>query len=232
VVLTNGLACAIAVLASTPAVQAETDLRERSSLEVRFSTALAQADQASPSELPIPGAVPSTPVFGAKGSWRWYLSAGWGKEVDSSHDEFVIFGGGVSYFIVDDLSLNFELNGLYWDQESSTGFPDAHDAWGINFNLLLRWHFLARDRWSLYADGGAGFMGTTERVPGPDRDDSDGGTYFNFTPQAGVGASFEVAANARVLTGVRWHHVSNARTSKNNPGRDSLMIYAGVSFAF
>jgi hypothetical protein len=75
-------------------------------------------------------------------------------------------------------------------------------------------------------------MGTTQRVPGPDSDEPDGGTYFNFTPQAGVGASFAVAEDTRLLAGVRWHHISNARSSDNNPGRDSLEIYAGVSFAF
>jgi hypothetical protein len=218
------MVCVIVALGSPPTVHGEPDLRERASLEVRFPTALAQADQAEPAQLPIPQAVPPAPAFGEKDSWRWYLSGGWGKEIDSSHDEFVIFGGGVSYFM--------ELNGLYWDQESTTGFADAHDAWGVNFNLLVRWHFLARETWSIYVDGGAGVMGTTERVPGPDRDESDGGTYFNFTPQIGAGASIEIGHKTRLLSGVRWHHVSNARTSNNNPGRDSLMIYAGVSFAF
>jgi len=232
VVPTCGIVCVIVALGSSPTVQSNADLRERASLDIHFSKALVQADQTQPAQLPIPQAVPTAPAFGEKDSWRWYLSGGWGKEIDSSHDEFVIFGGGVSFFMVDNLSLNFELNGLYWDQESTTGFPDSHDAWGVNFNLLVRWHFLARETWSIYLDGGAGVMGTTERVPGPDRDDSDGGTYFNFTPQAGFGASFEFADNTRLLTGVRWHHVSNARTSNNNPGRDSLMIYAGVSFAF
>jgi hypothetical protein len=224
--------CAIVGLGSTPTVRSEPDLRERASLDIHFSKALVQADQTQAAQLPIPQAVTTAPAFGDKGSWRWYLSGGWGREIDSSHDEFVIFGGGVSFFMVDNLSLNFELNGLYWDQESTPGLPDAHDAWGVNFNLLVRWHFLARETWSIYVDGGVGAMGTTERVPGPDRDEHDGGTYFNFTPQAGAGTSIEVGPRTRLLAGVRWHHVSNARTSNNNPGRDSLMVYAGVSFAF
>jgi hypothetical protein len=211
------------------AVDGEPGLRERAELEIHFPTTLAQADPMQPAEMPVPR---DTPAFGEKGSWRWYLSGGYGREVNSTHDESVIFGGGASYFMADNLSLNFELNGLYFDQESESGVPDAHDAWGINFNLLVRWHFLARERWSLYVDGGAGVMGTTERVPGPEREEPDGGTYFNFTPQVGFGASFEVAANTRLLAGIRWHHVSNAQSSANNPGRDSLLLYAGVSFAF
>ncbi|MHC5007320.1 MAG: acyloxyacyl hydrolase [Planctomycetota bacterium] len=227
-----GMVCAIVGLGSTPTVQGDADLRNRVSLDIHFATALVQADQTPPAELPVRQVVSTAPAFGEKDSWRWYLTAGYGQEVNSSHDEFVIFGGGVSFFMVDNLSLNFELNGLYWDQESSTGFPDAHDAWGVNFNVLVRWHFLARETWSIYCDGGVGVMGTTERVPGPDRDESDGGSYFNFTPQIGAGASVEVGPRTRLLTGVRWHHVSNARSSNNNPGRDSLMVYAGVSFAF
>ena len=231
-VATCGILCGIVAAGTTPLPESEPYLRGQANLEIHFSTALAQADEPQPAQLSIPEAAALAPAFGDKGSWRWYLSGGYAKEIDSSHDEFVIFGGGVSFFMVDNLSLNFELNGLYIEQENTTGFPDSHDAWGVNFNLLVRWHFLARERWSIYFDGGAGVMGTTARVPGPDPDHSDGGTYFNFTPQAGFGASFEVAGNARLLTGVRWHHMSNARTSNNNPGRDSVLIYAGVSFAF
>ncbi|MHC4080437.1 MAG: acyloxyacyl hydrolase [Planctomycetota bacterium] len=231
-VLTCGIVCAIVVAGTTPPAGGEPDLRKRADLEVHFPTALAQADQTQPAELPVTHAVPPAAAFGDQGSWRWYVSGGYGREIDSSHDEFVIFGGGVSYFMADNLSLNFELNGLYIDQESESGVSDAHDAWGVNFNLLVRWHFLARERWSIYFDGGVGVMGTTERVPGPDREEPDGGTYFNFTPQAGFGGSLEVADNTRLLAGVRWHHISNAQTSHNNPGRDSLLVYAGVSFAF
>jgi hypothetical protein len=217
---------------STPAAESDPAIRAEADLEIRFPTALAQADETRHEQLPISAAAPPPPVFGAKSSWRWYLSVGYGWEINGTHDEFVIFGGGVSYFLADDLSLNFELNGLYHDQETASGFADSHDAWGINFNLLLRWHFLAAERWSLYADGGAGVMGTTERVPGPDSDEPEGGTYFNFTPQAGFGASFEITHNTRLLTGARWHHVSNAQTWDNNPGRDSLLLYAMVSIPF
>jgi hypothetical protein len=220
------------VAPAVPAVDGEPDLRARTALDIRFPAALAQADETGQEKLPVPRAVAPAPVFGEKDSWRWYLSGGYGWEFEATHDEFAIFGGGVSYFMADNLSLNFELNGLYWDQETESGYPDSHDAWGVNFNLLVRWHFLARETWSLYTDGGAGVMGTTERVPGPDSDEPDGGTYFNFTPQAGIGASFEVAPDTRLLAGVRWHHVSNARTWGNNPGRDSLLIYAMVSIPF
>jgi hypothetical protein len=126
--------------------------------------------------------------------------------------------------MIENVSLELELNAVYFDQAGD-------NAYGANFNLLARWHFLARDRWSLYVDGGGGVMSTTERVP--DRTGGiDRGSDFNFTPQGGVGLSHRVAENTRMLVGLRWHHISNARTHDENPARDSLLVYAGFSFAF
>jgi opacity protein-like surface antigen len=155
-------------------------------------------------------------VFGAADSWRFNLWGGYANDFD--HDEQGHAGIGVSWFFIENLSLDLEGNGLYFDQEGD-------NAWGGNFNLMFRWHFLMREKWSVYADIGAGMLGTSDDVP-------FNGTSFNFTPQVGAGVSYEIASNVRLMTGVRWHHISNARTSDDNPGRDSLMVYAGVSFPF
>jgi len=127
-------------------------------------------------------------------------------------------GVGLSWFFLDDLSIDIELMGIGVSQ-------DGDDAAGFNPNLMFRWHFLPRQTWSLYADGGCGLVIATEEVP-------DGGSNFNFTPQIGFGATYEIGVNTRLMAGVRWYHISNARLSEDNPGRDSLMVYAGVSFGF
>ncbi len=75
-------------------------------------------------------------------------------------------------------------------------------------------------------------MGTTEIVPGESLDPPKGGASFNFTPQTGAGVTFEVAENVRFFGGLRAYHISNANTNENNPARDSLFVYAGVSFPF
>ena len=49
------------------------------------------------------------------------------------------------------------------------------------------------------------------------------------TPQAGFGFTFEVADDTRLLVGGRWHHISNATLFDSNPGRDSLLLYLGLS---
>ncbi len=160
---------------------------------------------------------PSSARFGEKDSWRWFVQAGFAHEFNDESEHYLL-GVGLSYFMTDDLSIDLELNGFYVHQE-------VDDAFVSNFNVLLRWHFLARESWSLYADAGAGLSYATDDVP-------ENGSHFNFTPQGGVGFSVDVGHGARLLTGVRWHHMSNARTRRSNPGRDAAMIYAQLSFPF
>jgi hypothetical protein len=234
--LSNGMTVLVLVAAgaASPAAVAgdERARGETTSLEVHFAETLAEIGAAWPDEGPPAAPVALKPAFGAKDSWRWHLSVGYGREVETNWDQNFLFGGGVEYFIIDDLSLVMELNVLYFDQTSEPGLPPAHDAWGINFNLLVRWHFIAADTWSIYADGGAGMIGTTDPVPGPDTRNNLGGTTFNFTPQIGFGGSFEVAQDIRLLLGLRFHHMSNAQSEFNNPGRNSLLFYVEASFPF
>ena len=159
-----------------------------------------------------------TPLFGAADTWRFTIQGAFAGDVKGDDNYLGLAGVGASYFLVDNLSINFELNGMYVDQG---GQDDS--AIGLNFNLLFRWHFLARENWSLYIDGGAGMLYTSSDVP-------DNGSGFNFTPQAGLGASFALDRGARLLLGARWHHISNANTYTENPGRDSIEGYVGLSF--
>lgn len=163
--------------------------------------------------------------YGSKDSWRWYLTGGGGLDINESSNSFGEVGGGVNYYFLQNLSLLTELNLQYYSQI-------GNDAIGFNWNLLLRWDFLAYDTWSLYADAGAGIMLSTEAVPGPEPEQPVGGGTFHFNPQIGLGFSVEVAPNVRFLGGTRWSHLSNANTSEPNPPRDSLMFYAGVSVPF
>ena len=53
-----------------------------------------------------------------------------------------------------------------------------------------------------------------------------------FTPQAGGGLTVDVGDDARFVLGARWHHISNANLYRENPGRDSFMVYGALSFPF
>lgn len=158
------------------------------------------------------------PAFGTAGSMRFTVQAGGGFDVKTSRNAIAMAGVGVSYFMIDDLSLEFGLNALVFDQRGEDGYAP-------NFTMMLRWHFISKENWSMYVDGGAGVMYASRKVP-PD------GSKFNFTPQASIGVTYALTPTVRALAGVRWHHVSNARLYRDNPGRDHIMAYAGLSMPF
>lgn len=155
--------------------------------------------------------------FGMKGQKHWYIQGAAATTLDrneSRPSRFALAGAGLSKFLFNGHSINLELNTIYFNQ------PDD-DALGLNLALLMRWHFLRKSNWSLYVDGGAGVMGTTSDVPSR-------GASFNFTPQAGAGASIKLNNQRRLLLGLRWHHISHADLFGSNPGRDSIMGYVGL----
>lgn len=155
--------------------------------------------------------------FGETGSWRWAIYGGAAADVSNDAEHYNLHFSA-EHFLAEYFSINLELGGLFFDQEEDTG--------GANFNILFRWHFLQGDDWTIYGDAGAGLLLAGEEVP-------DTGTNFNFTPQAGVGGTLGIGDDgARLMGGVRWHHISNARIKgeDHNPGRDSVMVYVGVSF--
>lgn len=201
----------------------QVDLSELASIEYSYTPAVnAEARSSDASSEPSPTVAPASldraEPFGREGSLRLNIHGGYGRDFKTSDNQHGMLGAGISYFIIENLSLDAELNGLYIDQRGS-------NALAGNVNLLFRWHFFSQETWSIYLDGGAGLFYASKRVP-------QDGTRFNFTPQAGGGVSFEIAQDLRMMLGVRWHHISNARTSSNNPGRDSVMGYVGVSLPF
>jgi hypothetical protein len=69
-----------------------------------------------------------------------------------------------------------------------------------------------------------GFLYFEEDVPVPRS------SRFNFTPEAGLGVQFFLTPKNALTLGYKLHHMSNAYTSRSNPGMDSHVIYAGFSF--
>jgi hypothetical protein len=184
--------------------------------------AIAQADAAATQ----PIAEPRHHQFFQQGSWRWQPTFA----LASDFNDVSLAMGGVafSYFIERDLTIDFELNTLYINQQG-----DASNTGAVAMALLFRWHFMIDEnsprspRWSLYADMGGGLLYAGTDVPLD-------GSHFNFTPQAGIGASFLIseASDARLMTGVRWYHISNANVFDANDGVDSPMLYAGLNLPF
>lgn len=158
----------------------------------------------------------SESTFGIRGDKRWYIQGAAATNIDEDEaNYFGLAGAGISQFFANGHSINAELNGIFFSQPND-------DALGLNLNVLLRWHFIRQTNWSLYIDGGAGILGTTNDVP-------SGGASFNFTPQVGGGATIGIADDKRLMVGLRWHHISHADLFDSNPGRDSIMGYVGLN---
>lgn len=159
----------------------------------------------------------SESIFGQKGQSHWYIQGSGATTLGDNTAAFGLVGVGLSQFLFNRHSINLELNSLYFSQ------PDD-DALGLNLNLLMRWHFARQDNWSLFVDGGAGILGTTNDVP-------SAGASFNFTPQVGGGATIKLSEQRRLMLGLRWHHISHADLLGNNPGRDSIQGLVGIRFS-
>jgi hypothetical protein len=203
-------------LCATTAKYQPIDIASLSSLSL--GSTLVQPDSSaitdeSPTEMqPMPAS------WGKEDTWRWGINGGWAKDVKDSNNTLINLGVEFEYFVDDNLSLDL---GLYYMDVDQVG----ENTNGINFTLQLRWHFIAKESWSMFIEGGAGLLRTTNDVP------SDGSS-FNFTPQAGLGFTFDIGNNNRWIIGTRWHHISNANTYSSNPGRDSIMIWTGISFPY
>lgn len=178
--------------------------------------------QANPLEQVNPGTTAQkdkTYTFGNKGEERWYVQGALATTVDNNESfprRFGLVGAGLSKFFVNGHSVNLELNTIYFDQPKD-------NAVGLNLALLGQWHIIRKPNWSLFIGGGAGIMETTSDVP-------EKGASFNFTPQAGAGATFALKNHRRLVAGLRWHHISHADLFGANPGRDSIMGYVGIDF--
>lgn len=172
--------------------------------------------EAEPSDVEAAEAIPA---FGSDGSERWYVHAGGATTLGSDEtSRFGLIGAGASHFFADGHSINLELNSMIFDQP-------GNDAVGLNLSAILRWHFIRQADWSLYIDGGAGILGTTNDVPAQ-------GSSFNFTPQVGGGTTIRLNDEQRLMVGLRWHHISNGDIYSGNPGLDTIFGYVGLNLPF
>ncbi len=173
---------------------------------------------------------PGVKGYGAEGT-RWaMITGGWGYAFSNDDDiegNDYNLAGALSYFVVDNVEVSGELGFWYHDIEGEDG-TDFDDEQSANLSIIFRWHFLNRERWTLFADAGVGLMVATGDVP-------PGGTDVNFTPRIGTGFTHQIGdSQNRFVVGLRWQHFSNARITgdDDNPGRDDVMLYGGIIFPF
>ena len=160
--------------------------------------------------------------------WFATLGAGVARDGDDgTHGDMFL---ALSTFIAKELEFQIEFSGWYFSQPGD-------DTGGVGVAINARWHALhgawgeglsdAFD-WSVFVDLGIGVILSGDDVP-------PGGTDGNLSPRVGVGATFRLGdSDKRVVAGVRWHHMSNARIfgDSNNPDFNAPMVYVGVQWPF
>ncbi|HAW95334.1 MAG: hypothetical protein CMJ33_02280 [Phycisphaerae bacterium] len=156
-------------------------------------------------------------AYATQDSTAWWFEVGGGSNFDGGWG--AIGGVGVEWYPVDGFALGARFDGI------GVGLKDTSTTGGVDAALLIRWHVLRRETWSVYFDGGCGFAVFADEVP-------TGASRFCFTPQLGLGVTCEVAEEARLMVGARWFHISNGQSASRNPGVDMLELYVGMTFSY
>ncbi|RLS50874.1 MAG: acyloxyacyl hydrolase [Planctomycetota bacterium] len=153
--------------------------------------------------------------YGAEGSSAFTILVGGGSDLDGAD-----YAQGIaeySWFVAEGLGLGLYASGIgVWQP--------IEDAAGGGVGIDIRWHFLREETWSVYGELGCGVQFTTNEVPANTSD-------TNFAPWAGIGVRQQLDAGTSLMLGVQWFHQSNARTDEQNPGRDSIGAYVGLSWS-
>jgi hypothetical protein len=149
--------------------------------------------------------------------WQTYVS---GAGFDEGKGEMYALHLGYGYFIMDDFSVNIDVLGSY----IHSGIDDNGVAVGLD--VIFRRHLIKGhdNLWSLYLELGAGLQQQST--------DFAGNRRFNFRLLGGGGATFRVTNNARIMTGIRYLHISDAGIEGGGGGFDGLQFYAGSMFPF
>ena len=154
-----------------------------------------------------------------KGSRYWSVAAG--ASDDASYGLIYSTQIGGSYYVVDDLAIQY---GAMFGYIDGTRMPPGVLG---GPELGLRWHVAKHGRWSTYLDGLAGAAFQQYPI-------SQDSLRFNFDLQAGGGATYSLRSAVMAFGGFRWHHLSNAavRGREHNLGYDGPMLYLGFQHAF
>jgi hypothetical protein len=168
--------------------------------------------------------------YGAEGTSWWNVSGGAASDFDDIED--VHASVGISAFAARDVEVLGDLLLRYIVQE-------GNDAVALNPQIAFRWHFYRssdlagfcagtlENTWTAFLEAGIGIMLSSDDVPPP-------ATSLNFTPRAGAGLTYAINDRTRIVTSLRWSHVSNADILGNddNVGSDGLMLILGVTWAW
>ncbi len=155
----------------------------------------------------------------AKGSRYWSVTAGTSRKPSLAW--FALTQIKVSYYLVDDLAIEYGGQSGYVESERTSG-----GAFG-GPQLGMLWHFAKKNRWSMYIEALAGGVYQQHSI-------TPASLRFNFDLQGGGGATYRLGNTTMVAGGMRAHHLSNARVRgrNRNMGYDASMLYLELMRSF
>ena len=168
---------------------------------------------------PAPGSRPSAAF--PKGTWDVEARGSYAWEFyPYDHEKLATGSVGVGYYLADNFSASLSVPVSHVRQLT-------HDATMVGLDLSLRYHFLQNDRFTLFTDLTGGLAQANRIVP-------PGGTYFNFTADLGLGATWRLSDQFYLVGGLHYFHLSNAAIHgiNHNPDLNAAQPYLGVMFRF
>jgi hypothetical protein len=186
---------------------------------VKFITILT-ASLISSSIISTARAADSTPF--EKGTRNFSLYGSYVSPIRYSDDRLYNLNIAGGYYFWNNNSINLELQGGWIDQPGNDD-----DAILGAVGVLGRWHFLVRDTWSLFIDGGGAVSYADHMAP-------IFGTNFNFIGKVGVGASIDLRDHTYLIGGMRYYHFSNGQIHgrDDNPSYDGLQFWTGLMWTW
>ena len=175
------------------------------------------SESASVNPGPETNPIGNSEPYGQAGSVEWTVGGMVCAEFGIT--ELAVIRNEVDWFVRDRFSIGLQLDvgGAWVGGDGYTGT--------LGVATIARWHFLHRETWTLFADVGIGLAWFGAPLP-------EEGTRLNFSPQAGLGATFKLDDRLRLHVSAGWYHLSNARTSSSNPGFDGLAVQVGIGIGF
>ena len=119
------------------------------------------------------------------------------------------------------------LEGVVEAVPALVAFEDAQTIYGGGFNLLLHYDVATGTRVVPFLEGGAGILLSTPQST--DRRSQFRASQFNFTLQVAPGLRYVLTPQAAISLEYRFHHISDANTTKRNPGLNSDFVLLGFS---
>ncbi len=157
---------------------------------------------------------------------RYGMAAVLGKTFDPVNNIYFTQLSGFIMWDYDKIWHHWAPAPLRFKVEGTAGLtvsPQTRAMLSVGMMALYYLEFISSDRLVPYLEGGIGVVYTDFQVEGQ-------GSRFNFNPQIGIGAEFEVDSGAPFFTALRLSHISNAGLHDENRGVNSVVWMLGRFF--